>query len=630
MLVSLSAAPAELDVIGGKALGLRRLVDAGLPVPPTLVLTTFAQRAARQGGAPGTLSGELARALAELGGPVIARSSASCEDDGAAPGIFRSVRGVRDAADLRDAVREVWASLSDPLARAALAATHKLRGSGDAAMAVVLQPERSGRRGTVYTRAPGAPEALLCEEDEAFRLVPRAEAAADPLARLALAAEAALGAPAEGADVEWVTAPDGSIELVQARRIGATPAAATWPPEAELGFSRAEPARLWRWDATHDPAPLSPAQRGLVERVTQARLGRDELRVVGGYLYAARRPGHVDPAAPPLAAAWRAVEDALAPLVAPAAMPLDAALTAYLGVVARYAELGAAIGAARRALVGALAASGNATPAVTAAELIGGVGAVSAPRAAWGWDVAALPPDGGPATPPRFPEPPRTAPPTTLAAEVVEHLPAARHAALVAEHDDALFAAAQVGVRRALDARARALGVPVGDAAWLPLEELLGDALAPGAAARAAAARAAHAEASRQAPPLAILGGHAVQPPLGAERVRRGRGVGGRVRGPAVVVDHPDQVVPAGTIAVVATVWPGFAAQFREVSGLVCEHGGLLGHGVALCRELGVACVVGITGARAWATGADLWLDGPSGVVVRLPSAAPGSNPEQT
>jgi phosphoenolpyruvate-protein kinase (PTS system EI component) len=44
---------------------------------------------------------------------------------------------------------------------------------------------------------------------------------------------------------------------------------------------------------------------------------------------------------------------------------------------------------------------------------------------------------------------------------------------------------------------------------------------------------------------------------------------------------------------------------------------------VALCRELGIPCVVGIAEARRWAEGRELWLDGDAGVVVNLGSYEP-------
>jgi pyruvate,water dikinase len=124
-------------------------------------------------------------------------------------------------------------------------------------------------------------------------------------------------------------------------------------------------------------------------------------------------------------------------------------------------------------------------------------------------------------------------------------------------------------------------------------------------------------------PPLVITAGHGLAAPPGDPFVRRGRGVGGRARGLAVMIDHPEERPPAGAIAVVSTVWPGFAACFREVAGLVAEHGGLLGHGVALARELGVPCVVGIAAARTWlADGGEVFIDGGAGLVCKTAKGA--------
>src|SRR5690606_10385422 len=248
-------------------------------------------------------AGEIARAAARLGARVAVRSSASIEDGegGAAPGLFTTVLGVAPA-EVAGAAAEVIASAGRPAVRAYLtrrrgraAASASAEAEAEAeaeavAIAVVVQRQVGGGgapRGALYTRAPG-----LAGEEEMWLEVARgdevsgaaiaraggAAASADPdlglgsaelaeLARLGLAAERAIGAEARGADVEWVM-DGGAIWLVQARPIpagGGARAAGTPEVTRALAFSRGDRERTWRWDASHNPDPLSRAQAGLVE-----------------------------------------------------------------------------------------------------------------------------------------------------------------------------------------------------------------------------------------------------------------------------------------------------------------------------------------------------------------------------
>lgn len=334
-LAELAAEPRPRSLIGGKAASLAKLLAAGLPVPDGVVLTTrVTELPAHQQEA--ALDALTARARA-LGAPLAVRSSATIEDGvaSAAPGIFVSrlqvdpgapphgrndgqseIRGNgqdndqandqanEQASALIDAVRAVWASAQTPLVRAYA----EMRQLGQVRMAVIVQPQIPGLvAGVAYTRPPGHPDApeMLIETHatatspaRALR-VPRGPAVPpdpDPLpldaptlaelVRIAARAEDALGASA-GADVEWVASPAG-IWIVQARPI-VHPTAAPAPafPDALIQFSCARPDQTWRWDVSHNPDPLSPAQIGLVERMDRAGLGHYRMRVVGGYLYTA-------------------------------------------------------------------------------------------------------------------------------------------------------------------------------------------------------------------------------------------------------------------------------------------------------------------------------------------------------
>jgi phosphoenolpyruvate synthase/pyruvate phosphate dikinase len=135
VIAELAAAPVEQ--IGGKALGLARLLRAGLPVPPALVLPVGATVAAD----------ELAAAAQQLGEPLAVRSSGSGEDmrDRSAAGQFESLLDVR-AEDLAAAVEHVRRSARSNRARA-----YGARGD----MAVLIQRQvRATRAGVAFSRNP--------------------------------------------------------------------------------------------------------------------------------------------------------------------------------------------------------------------------------------------------------------------------------------------------------------------------------------------------------------------------------------------------------------------------------------------------------------------------------------------
>ena len=96
-----------------------------------------------------------------------------------------------------------------------------------------------------------------------------------------------------------------------------------------------------------------------------------------------------------------------------------------------------------------------------------------------------------------------------------------------------------------------------------------------------------------------------------------GRGIGTRVTGRVVRIDGLVEVVP-GDIVVCQTVTPALAVLVIGCAALISEsvHDGLLDHGVALARELGITCVVGCR--DAWsrlANGTIVTVDGTIGTV---------------
>jgi pyruvate,water dikinase len=654
---------------GGKARALARLIAAGLPVPDGFVIDARAFRelaqldattardpsatardastAARDAtagppiGAPdATLAdglghalgaaehrlahGELpaawldeVRARAAPLGRLAVRSSASIEDGalGAAAGVFASQTDVAPA-DVWRAVRAVWTSALSPLAVA-----YARRRDAAIAIAVIVQRHVPGARVTVYTRPVGAPDGdeLWIQRGEQLERVARD--ADRPEARLAIDAEAAIDAPG-GADVELILGD--AAWVVQARPIVHPVRAARRPPPAILLAPLVRDGRRWTWDVTHNPDPLSPAQAGLVDAVARAGDTPYELAVCAGYLYTARR-------AAPIADAPTA--DALTtPAIAP---PRDRAELAHriaaiearfrldaddlAGAIAQYVAFNALwatalsplVAAARQVLLDRLAAPPE-DGAARAAQLIGPRRVLRDPVMSPAWDVA-VPTfaERAQAPTPPPPLPPAPPPPPELATEVE----LARAAADAAELDDLWFARAQWLVRRALLRRAAELGLRDDDVFWLPLDELSRPLDPEDAHRRASAARAAHARAAQWDMPLVI---HGDAPPDAPAATLRGVGFGPRVIGRAVHFAslHAAPTIAPGDVVVTRAITPALAMLVQGCAALVSETGGLLDHGAALARELGIPCVVGCAGAWSQLSAGTLILvDGDAGLV---------------
>ncbi len=552
--------PAHPDE-GGKAAGLRAARAAGLPVPPTVIVPPGERADGWQPPFPP---------------PFVVRSSASVEDraGGGAPGIFLSVKDV-GLDGLAEAIASVRASVATPAARAVL-------GGADAKMAVLVEPQLEGRAGTLYTAAPGDPSRMLVESGRDAAFLARdggveGPAIAPGLLELGVAAERAISGPA---DVEWVLTPGGLV-VVQLRPIVAGPPVARDDElEAALEFSRSEPDVVWTRDAVHNPDPLTPAQAGLVALVDAARVGPIRQRVVLGHLYFAR-------SGEARTSAWADVVPALERALFILEMPdtdLHEVLDAYVAFYRIYAGTTSP-------------SAGGGVPTVRLHEAVR--------QLAPAWDVGA----------PTFGE----------IAGFVEALPPPAPApaqAAPSEEDDLYFARAQAGVRRALARLALMWGVALDDLVHLPLDELARAVEPPPEiVARAAAARAERERQRRRRMPDRILAGRPIFASSTVVRgVVRGRGSGGQVTGRVQRFDaeRPTRAT-RGAILVLPTILPTLAPLLGEVAGLIAEHGGLLGHGVALARQLGVPCVVGATGAcELFSDGDRVWMDGAAGLVVRL------------
>jgi phosphohistidine swiveling domain-containing protein len=581
---------------GGKAVGLASLIAAGLPVPRGFAISSeafdrvtelaggeldhaghaFEQAAARIEAAQPDFVVEL-RARAAALGHVIVRSSATIEDGvgGAAAGVFESIR---DPADVWAAVRSVWLAALAPLAVA-----YARRRAVGVHVGVIVQAIAAGELVTIYTRPPGSPTSneMLVQRGEALTREPRSA--------LALAVEAAIGATS-GADVELV-----GDAIVQARPIiHPTKRARVAPPELVLAPLR--DGRVWTWDVAHNPDPLSPAQAGLVELVERARLGAYELRVCGGYLYSTPRAGFT----PPIVTNVRAQAAAITAKLDVALAGDVAAIDRYIACYAIWAnELAPLVAAARssthahRASAVEVTLSRAARGELTFDDVLARLGDL-APA----WDVAV----------PSFGETPQIVADAIANARAIETADDSDDAfvADLAERDDVYFARMQQLVRRALLERGD-------DYFWLPLDDTEAQIDPIDARRRAAAARAANARAARWDMPF-VVGGEPVKP----GRALHGVGGGPRVTGRAVRFATLGGAMFArpGDVVIVRAVTPALAMFVGACAAIISETGGLLDHGAALARELGITYVVGCH--DAWHTiddGTIVTVDGDAGVV---------------
>jgi pyruvate,water dikinase len=533
---------------------------------------------------------------------------------------------------------------------------------GVPAIGVIVQRFVPGARTTVYTRPIGAPrgDELWLARGEALEAVPRAAAAGRPEAELALAAETAIDSP-DGADVELVI--EGSpprIWIVQARPMvhparhrarpsGLPPASPVHlahrvrpaPPPILLAALRAD-GRRWTWDIAHNPDPLSPAQAGLVERVDRTAWSPHALRVCGGYLYTAPRAPIPLPAPPAdraeLASRIAAIEANLAPRIGDVATVAEA-VERYVAFLRIWTcELSPLVASARRTLLDRLAGAGHPPERISAiaASMIGPRRVARDPVMSPAWDVA-VPTFAEARTTPPPPLERQLAPPPTPPDDLAAAVELARAAADAGERDDVWFARAQWLVRKALLARSRELDLRDDDIFWIPLDDVVDDAVTlrtldpDDVHRRASAARAAHARAAEWDMPLTVQPGDACgESPRVA--TLRGVGFGPRVVGRVVRFASLAAARPVSRDEVVVTraVTPALAMLVDGCAALVSETGGLLDHGAAFARELGVTCVVGCAGAwTALGDGAQVSVDGDAGLVARIPDQTPGSMPDE-
>lgn len=93
----------------------------------------------------------------------------------------------------------------------------------------------------------------------------------------------------------------------------------------------------------------------------------------------------------------------------------------------------------------------------------------------------------------------------------------------------------------------------------------------------------------------------------------------GRAIAPAMVLSHPREPVPGGTILVVRAITADYLPLLKQAAGAIAEQGGLTSHGAIVARELGIPAILGVSNAtQVIPTGARLLIDGSKGEVYQV------------
>ena len=98
------------------------------------------------------------------------------------------------------------------------------------------------------------------------------------------------------------------------------------------------------------------------------------------------------------------------------------------------------------------------------------------------------------------------------------------------------------------------------------------------------------------------------------------KGIGccpGRVRGKVQVIRNPDEVSSLnGDILVTSSTDPGWVTLFPSAAAIIVERGSLLSHSAIVSREMGIPCIVGVTGLlKTLKTGDEIEMDGSTGEI---------------
>lgn len=583
---------------------LAELARAGLPVPPGVVLPEPALEDAAAG-----LMELLAR------GPVIVRSAAPHEDraESSFAGLGLSVPGCRNLAQVVAALAEI--------------ARHAGSGGGGSAPAVLVQHEVFRR--SLVVGAWTEQDAYVEVHDRAGDVLgggatpdycgpPAAwpDPAGVAVASLGERVRALVGGP-HGTEVELVVDPRGDVAVVQGRPL-VEPLAPGWPAFREalaldLAARPTPPplAGLLVLDAEHNPEPLSPAHAWLMEWLARERPAAGDPIVLAGWLYVRALPRDLATAS---GAPRRSARAALTRLVEEHLPRARLALAQMEERLPRVDRPGLA-GAIDGGLVAFLAMIDVYLGELVPARAIDHVAAGDVEQpftlrdrgayldvlpARWDLDSPVLG---------RW-----LAPAPERAAPLPEDEPTA--ATLLAEWDDHLFALGLAPLRAVYRRAAALMGIDEAFVFSITPDELRAWASGRGSETLDLAERARTRSAVRHAqaqltPPLRLLDGHPLPALPG-----RGRGipVGEPFEGPIAprrdLADLLDRPPPAGAIvSLPALTAPAAVALARLGVHAVCtEHGGALGHGVLMARELRLSALIGCTGATKI----------PAGTIVRL------------
>lgn len=667
---------ADAADLGGKARSLVRLAELQLRTPNGFVVTSavFAalcpdvpvftriddgtltvldqlrQQILRAPWPAGFLD-ELGARLARLGAASVAVRSSFAGEDAAghlAAGVYESYRDV-PASGVEQAIRKVLASALAPGA-VAYALAHGKR-PAEAPLSVLIHEFLLGDAEGTAAFAPSRMQ-------EPVTMVRRGsldEARRSDLAGRLVALASEWGAT----EVEWVES-GGRLVYLQAR-----PYESPLPPKRWSGFDDLSPDEPdpshWRWDASHNPLPLSAAQAGLVAFADELCHIGIRQRVLGGYLFYTHAGAWAPPAlaselaeeffsslasavdvrlahlrqAPTLEEALAVFRFAYEPIfgmLQPALRRTHEKLRAFLeqhdasalsklpllrsgvpSMASQRAELARLMATPEgrdEARERYLAAFGDETPIwdvaartyAEAPEQIA-VGCVAEAPPALDWQAASAEVEA------------------VLAPALREIwrklLNQARAAVALGEADDWLYARTQAAVRHALVGLGRRLVesnrlAAVDDVFDLPLsvarELAAGKLAAIDLKAVAASGRAAWLAAKGNPPP---------SPSASDAPMIRGVGTGGRAIG-HVRCHRPGEPADSSAVLVAATLLPTELPLIRALA-IVTETGGPLDHVAAQARERRIPAVVGAAGACANLHDGELVLvDADAGLVVHL------------
>lgn len=587
---------------------LATLAAAGLPVPEGLALPGPDE--------PDPTTWQRIDSLLQAG-PVIVRAALLGEDgpEHAAAGLGSSIAGCRDRQAVRAALQHITDSLRDPWLTAYFPAPptaqvlvqREITGPW---LAVVAQTQL--RHLELHRRPaadPGEPLATGQTPTLAGPLALFPVALRTAIDHLCDRITAILPPAPHGLDLELVADATDNIWIVQARPL-TRPLHPGWPAfaaAAHHGLDTREALPLpglWRLDAEHNPAPLSPAHAGVIARLARAHPTLVRARVLAGWLYApeslADKPP-VDPGA--LRQALRDLQQLHIPSARAALADLERRLpTADLvplvdhacellrDVLARYATLPPR--------------PPRLAPSTTRPRSLSHALHLDILPAAW--DIASptlhdLSP--GTALMNLSHETDNCEDPTTLPPDAL--------ATLLGELDDHLFALGLAPLRRVYLRAAAALAVATPDIFMLGPDEL--QAALRGAVFNFSERRREHEHQATLFPPLQLFDGLPV--PGRSDSRLRGIAIGPVFEGPLAQRRDLAELLADPPAATDILAIPALTAQAAVVlhalgvCAVCCEHGGAMSHAALMARELGLSALIGCRGCTSLATGTWVRLD---------------------